>query len=75
MFRTLLQKMSAWAETVDILGSDLAEPGPEPDLHPHRVPVRLELTRRAGSVSARPAVCVSPVRPAPDRSRQRAARP
>jgi hypothetical protein len=75
MFRMLIQKMSAWVETVDILGTDLAEPASELDTHPHRVPVRIERTRRAGAVSARPAVCISPVRSTHDRRPQRATRP
>ena len=77
MFRQLFQKMSAWVETVDILGGDLAaEPDvPEqPELHPHRHPVRVRLERRAGGVPARPAVCLCPVRPASDRQRERATR-
>jgi hypothetical protein len=48
----------------DVLGDPEAPAAP----HPHRRPVRIERTRRGGSVAARPAHCLSPVRPQPDRS-------
>jgi hypothetical protein len=37
-------------------------PLPSDERHPHRVPLRWEPTRRSGSVPARPAHCLSPVR-------------
>ena len=46
-----------------------AEDPPVDAPHPHRLPLRWERDRRPGSVPARPAHCISPVR------RQPAARP
>jgi hypothetical protein len=48
----------------DVLG----DPEPPATAHPHRRPVRIERTRRAGTVAARPAHCLSPVRRSPDHS-------
>ncbi|HEY5431594.1 MAG TPA: hypothetical protein VIK04_20930 [Solirubrobacteraceae bacterium] len=57
-----------------LLDDVLGDPEPPAAPHPHRRPVRIERTRRAGSVSARPAHCLSPVRRGPDRtSRDRVA--
>ena len=42
----------------DVLGDAIEEPAP----HPHRRPLRWQHQRRPGSVAARPAHCLSPVR-------------
>lgn len=43
----------------DVLAGD---PPEEAHHHPHRQPIRWQPRRRAGAVSARPALCLSPVR-------------
>jgi hypothetical protein len=59
MFQSSLSRMRALLSRADEQTSELpAVPAP----HPHRVPLRIERTRRAGSVPARPAHCISPVR-------------
>jgi hypothetical protein len=53
------------------LAEDLLGDPPEPETpHPHRRPLRLERQRRLGSVPARPAHCLSPVRPSFDQGRR-----
>jgi hypothetical protein len=47
----------------DVLGDPEAPSAP----HPHRRAVRIERTRRTGSVAPRAAHCLSPVRSRPDR--------
>lgn len=47
----------------DVLGDPETPSAP----HPHRRPVRIERARRTGSVAPRPAHCLFPVRPRPDR--------
>jgi len=49
----------------DVLGDPPAQAP-----HPHRRPVRIDLERRGGSVPARPAHCLCPVRSAPERERR-----
>ena len=73
MFQSSKKRMQALLELVD----DMLVGAPEEDLvaptpHPHRRPVKLRLERRAGSVAARPMHCLSPVRPAAERERDRA---
>jgi hypothetical protein len=40
----------------------LGDPPEEAENHPHRQPLRWHPRRRAGTVSARPARCLSPIR-------------
>jgi hypothetical protein len=77
MFRQLFQKMSAWVESADILGGDLSEHElePLPPQHPHRRSLVVRPERRSGSVAARPAVCVAPVRSTSGARSQPATRP
>jgi hypothetical protein len=51
-----------------LLDDVLGDPEPPAAPHPHRRPVRIERTRRAGTVAARPAHCLSPVQRSHDRS-------
>ena len=68
MFRASTSRLRTWwsAATEDILGGDLHEPETALDYfrsHPHRRPLGPGPTRRAGAAPARPAHCISPVRP------------
>jgi hypothetical protein len=70
MFRSKASRLRSWwdAVTDDILGGDL--PPSEGELeyhqhHPHRAPLRSELSRRHGSVAPRQAHCVPLTAPAP----------
>ena len=66
MFRTSFTRLRAWLETVDVLGDSPEDAQALEDSffeHPHRRPLRWERERRAGSVQARPAHCLCPVRP------------
>jgi len=70
MFRTSLTRLRTWLETVDVLGDSPDDaPAPTPDFHqhPHRTPLRQRRERRVGSIQARPAHCLCPVRPTPAR--------
>jgi hypothetical protein len=59
MFQSSSTRLRAWLKRAeDFLGDEPADPQP----HPHRLPLRWERTRRAGSVPAPPAHCISPVR-------------
>jgi hypothetical protein len=66
-------------DTGDIETGDI-DTGDGPDIetgdrpHPHRRPLRWDRPRRAGTVPARPAHCLSPIRPATERHRDVAAR-
>jgi hypothetical protein len=51
-----------------LLDDVLGDPEPPAAPHPHRRPVRIQRTRRAGTVAARPAHCLSPTQRSPDRS-------
>jgi hypothetical protein len=74
MFRSTAQSLRAWwiDFSDDILGADLPPSSyeEEPDAvehhltHPHRRPLATNHVRRDGAVAARPAHCLSPVRPA-----------
>jgi hypothetical protein len=66
MFQSPAKRLRAWLSFVeDILGDPpVAAP------HPHRRPLRLERERRPGSVPARPAHCLSPVRGSSERPRR-----
>ena len=76
MFRTSFTRLRTWLETVDVLGDspDEAQALEENFFeHPHRSPLRWERERRAGSVQARPAHCLCPVRPGRARGARRGA--
>jgi len=53
-----LQRLLALVD--DVLAGDPPEEAPHH--HPHRQPLRWHHTRRAGTIDARPAFCLSPVR-------------
>jgi hypothetical protein len=58
MFQSSAKRLRTWLTRFDdVLGDP---PAPVPP-HPHRRPVRLERSRRQGSVAPRPAHCLSPV--------------
>jgi hypothetical protein len=78
MFQSSANRLRAWLNRVDDLLADppehlddqLDDPfvalPRDPHLHPHRLPLRWDHERRPGSVAARPAHCISPVRAVPD---------
>ena len=79
MFRSSAYRVRAWlAGAGDILGTDLedeiAVEGDDAATHPHRRELRWERSRRSGTVPARPAHCISPVRAASDRGHHPAQR-
>jgi hypothetical protein len=87
MFQSSANRLRAWLTRIDDLladppedqGDRLTDPfvasPTDPHLHPHRLPLRWDRERRPGSVAARPAHCISPVRAVPDvDNRDRAAR-
>jgi hypothetical protein len=60
MFQLTPERLQRLLSLVDdVLAGD---PPEEAAQHPHRQPLRWHHTRRAGTVSARPAHCLSPVR-------------
>ncbi len=60
MFQLTPERLHRLLELVDdVLAGDFEE---EANQHPHRQPLRWQPSRRAGTVSARPALCLSPVR-------------
>jgi hypothetical protein len=59
MFQSSKSRVRAWLERFDDVLGDPPEAAPP---HPHRVPLRWDRARRPGSVPARPAHCISPVR-------------
>jgi hypothetical protein len=68
MFQSSMSRFRSWwsAATEDLLGADLSESERPVDLHrnhPHRRPLGRSGRRRPGMVPARPAHCLSPVRP------------
>jgi hypothetical protein len=70
MFQSPKRLMRAVLDVVDemLLGEDdpiIEEP--QRPTHPHDRTVRLRIERRAGTVSARPMHCVSPLRPLAER--------
>jgi hypothetical protein len=65
MFRSSIAKIRSWLTLAD--DDLLGEPEVVVPHHPHRRPLTYKPVRRHGAVPARPAVCVSPVRPAPGR--------
>jgi len=66
MFQSSAKRVRAWLQFADdILGltDDILGDGPAAaPQHPHRLPLRWDRPRRPGSVPARPAHCISPVR-------------
>lgn len=66
MFQSSAHRLRAWLSLAEDILGDPPEDAPEheddPLSHPHRRPLRLDRTRRAGAVAARPAHCISPVR-------------
>ena len=62
MFQSSVKRLKALLSLADDL---LGDPEPAPAPHPHRRPARVRIERRTGSVPARPAHCLCPVRPAP----------
>ncbi|HTP18674.1 MAG TPA: hypothetical protein VMJ65_03660 [Solirubrobacteraceae bacterium] len=69
MFQSSAKRLRAWFALVDDLLGDAPDDAHldlEPwAMHPHRRPLRAQRRRRAGSVPAPPAHCISPVRPMP----------
>ena len=76
MFQSSKERLLTWLSRFDdILGEHPDEtrrlderPGTgheRPAHHPHRRPLRWERDRRPGSVPARPAYCITPLRAAP----------
>src|ERR1019366_4934958 len=66
MFQSSSKRLRAWLKLVDdVLGDVLG--GPPVDAPPHPHPLRFEPRRRPGSVTARPAYFLSPVRSSSDR--------
>jgi hypothetical protein len=79
MFQSSKARLRTWMQLVDdILADhpdDVRDDEPGYLHHPHRTPLRRQRERRLGSVPARPAHCISPVRTASERPRpDRAAR-
>ncbi len=71
MFQSSKERFRAWLSRFDdILGDHPAEARSDDERlaahlhHPHRRPLRWRRDRRPGSVPARPAYCISPVRAA-----------
>jgi hypothetical protein len=62
MFQSSVKRLKALLSLADDL---LGDPEPIAAPHPHRRPVSVTIERRGGSVAARPAHCLCPVRPAP----------
>ena len=61
MFQLTPERLQRLLNLVDdVLAGDPPEEAPHD--HPHRQPLSWHRTRRAGAVSARPALCLSPVR-------------
>jgi hypothetical protein len=68
MFQSSSNRLRAWLKLVDdVLDDFLGDPPVHAQPHPHRRPLRIEHRRRPGSVPARPAYCLSPVRSRSDR--------
>jgi hypothetical protein len=66
MFHSSKSRLRAWVSRFDDLLADHPDEV-RPDehdfrTHPHRQPLRSRRTRRPGTVAARPAHCISPVR-------------
>ncbi len=65
MFRVSTERFQSWLTRIDeALDDVLGDPRDPVHDHPHRIALRLTYERRGGSVSPRPAHCVSPVRAA-----------
>jgi hypothetical protein len=65
MFQSSKARLRTWMKLVDdILADHPDEPRDDPGYlhHPHRTPLRWQRERRHGSVSPRPAHCITPVR-------------
>jgi hypothetical protein len=61
MFQLTPERLQRLLALVDeVLAGDFPEE--EADNHPHRQPLRWQPSRRAGTISAAPAHCLSPVR-------------
>ncbi|MFZ0091014.1 MAG: hypothetical protein WAL63_16020 [Solirubrobacteraceae bacterium] len=67
MFQASVKRFRALLTLVDDV---LGDPEPPAVPHPHRRPVRIDRTRRSGSIAPRPAHCLSPVRPSADPGRR-----
>ncbi len=79
MFQSSKARLRTWMKLVDDILADHPDEVRDDDPgylhHPHRTPLRWQRERRLGSVPARPAHCITPVRAASGRSeRDRAAR-
>jgi hypothetical protein len=74
MFQSSKERFRAWLTRFDDILADHPAEAPTDDErlvhHPHRRPLRWERQRRPGSVAARPAYCISPVRAAPVETRR-----
>ena len=74
MFQSSKERFRAWLTRFDDILADHPAEVPDHDErlahHPHRRPLRWERQRRPGSVAARPAYCISPVRAAPVETRR-----
>ena len=70
MFQSSAYRLRAWLSRFEDVLADHPDEAhdstDDPLSHPHRRPLRWERTRRAGSVAARPAHCISPVRATAD---------
>jgi hypothetical protein len=66
MFQASADRLRTWLRWAeDALGDPPEDARGEPHnfkSHPHRRPLRWDRARRAGTVAARPAHCISPVR-------------
>jgi hypothetical protein len=66
MFQASANRLRTWLRwTEDILGDppdDTHDSNDSIHLHPHRRPLRWDRARRPGTVEARPAHCISPLR-------------
>jgi len=63
MFQSSTKRLRAWLSVLDDV---LGDPPPDTTPHPHRRQLRSRHERREGSVPARPAHCLSPVRAGSD---------
>jgi hypothetical protein len=59
MFHSSMTRLRTWLERFDDILGDPPEAAPP---HPHRSQLRWERDRRPGSVPARPAHCICPIR-------------
>lgn len=68
MFQSSKSRLRAWVSRFDDILADHRDESRTDEYefytHPHRKPLRWDRSRRPGSVAARPAHCISPVRAA-----------